>query len=76
MASGPRQCGQFDAASDGSGLAVVIDDLHYDTTYVLYQALAESNGLEVRVVESEGGRAPVFVLLWSPAGGADEGWVI
>jgi selenocysteine lyase/cysteine desulfurase len=43
----------------GAGDNVVIDDLHYDTTYVLYQALAESRGLEVRVVESQGGRAPV-----------------
>ena len=43
----------------GTGDNVVIDDLHYDTTYVLYQALAEARGLEVRTVRSEGGRAPV-----------------
>jgi selenocysteine lyase/cysteine desulfurase len=43
----------------GSGDNVVIDDLHYDTTYVLYKALAEARGLDVRIVRSEGGRAPV-----------------
>jgi selenocysteine lyase/cysteine desulfurase len=43
----------------GAGDNVVIDDLHYDTTYVLYQKLAESRGLDVRVVKSEAGGAPV-----------------
>jgi selenocysteine lyase/cysteine desulfurase len=43
----------------GAGDNVVIDDLHYDTTYVLYQHLADTRGLEVRVVSSEAGRAPV-----------------
>ncbi len=43
----------------GSGDNVVIDDLHFQTTYVLYQHLAETSGLEVRVVPSRGGAAPV-----------------
>ncbi len=43
----------------GAGDNVVIDDLHYDTTYVLYQHLAQSRGLEVRVVKSEAGGASV-----------------
>lgn len=47
------------ALSMGSGDNVVIDDLHYDTTYVLYQRLAEATGLEVRVVQSQNGAAPV-----------------
>ncbi|MDE0394642.1 MAG: aminotransferase class V-fold PLP-dependent enzyme [Gammaproteobacteria bacterium] len=38
---------------------VVIDDLHFQTTYVLYQHLAETSGIEVRVVPSSGGAAPV-----------------
>jgi len=46
------------ALSLGSGDNVVIDDLHYDTTYVLYQRLAESTGLEVRVVPNRHGAAP------------------
>ena len=43
----------------GPGDNVVVDDLHYETTYLLYQHLAESRGLEVRIVESDGGRASV-----------------
>ena len=38
---------------------VVIDDLHFQSTYVLYQHLAETSGIEVRVVPSRGGAAPV-----------------
>ena len=38
---------------------VVVDDLPCETTYLLYQELAESSGLEVRTVRSEGGTAPV-----------------
>jgi len=43
----------------GAGDNVVIDDLHYETTYLLYQQLRESTGLEVRIVRSEAGSAPV-----------------
>jgi selenocysteine lyase/cysteine desulfurase len=42
----------------GSGDNVVVDDLHYETTYLLYQELAKATGLEVRIVRSEGGAAP------------------
>jgi selenocysteine lyase/cysteine desulfurase len=38
-----------------AGENVVIDDLHYDTTYVLYRHLADTRGIDVRVVESVGG---------------------
>jgi len=41
----------------GRGDNVVIDDLHYETTFILYQKLAESRGLEVRIVPSQGGVA-------------------
>jgi selenocysteine lyase/cysteine desulfurase len=42
-----------------AGDNVVIDDLHYDTTYLLYQQIAEKTGLEVRIVRSEDGSAPL-----------------
>lgn len=42
----------------GAGDNVVIDDLHYETTYLLYQHLAETRGLEVRIVPSSKGSAP------------------
>jgi len=41
----------------GEGDNVVIDDLHYETTYILYQHLAETHGLEVRIVPSRDGVA-------------------
>ena len=64
------EIGVLFATSDGENIVsraldlkqgdnVVIDDLHYDTTYLLYQQLAEQRGLEVRVVNSEAGGAPV-----------------
>ena len=37
---------------------VVTDDLHFDTTYVLYQRLAEARGVEIRIVPSRDGAAP------------------
>ena len=43
----------------GPGDNVVIDDLHFQTTYVLYQYLAETKGIEIRVVPSRGGAVPV-----------------
>lgn len=63
-----REIGMLFATSEGENIVaralelgpgdnVVIDDLHYDTTYVLYRSLAESRGLDVRVVKSEGGRS-------------------
>lgn len=41
----------------GRGDNVVVDDLHYETTYLLYQHLAETKGLDVRIVPSSGGAA-------------------
>ncbi|HIA74222.1 MAG TPA: aminotransferase class V-fold PLP-dependent enzyme [Gemmatimonadetes bacterium] len=64
------EIGVLFATSDGENIVsraldlkqgdnVVIDDLHYDTTYLLCQQLAEQRGLEVRIVNSEAGGAPV-----------------
>lgn len=36
---------------------VVLDDLHYETTYVLYKTLAKTKGIDVRIVASVDGRA-------------------
>ena len=41
----------------GAGDNVVIDDLHYDTTYVLYRHLADTRGVELRVVSNQDGEA-------------------
>ena len=41
----------------GAGDNVVIDDLHYETTYVLYRHLAETRGVEIRIVPSVDGSA-------------------
>ena len=43
----------------GPGDNVVIDDLHFQSTYVLYQQLAETKGVEIRVVPSREGGVPV-----------------
>ena len=43
----------------GPGDNVVIDDLHFQSTYVLYQQLAENRGIEIRVAPSRGGALPV-----------------
>lgn len=65
-----REIGLLYATSDGENIVsraldcgpgdnVVIDDLHFQTTYVLYQHLAETRGVEIRVVPSGGGAVPV-----------------
>jgi selenocysteine lyase/cysteine desulfurase len=41
-----------------SGDNVVIDDLHYETTYNLYRHLAADNGVELRIVRNTEGVAP------------------
>lgn len=43
----------------GAGDNVVIDDLHFQSTYVLYQHLAETTGVEIRVVPSRDGAVSV-----------------
>ena len=43
----------------GPGDNVVIDDLHFQSTYVLYRQLAETRGVEIRVVPSRGGAIAV-----------------
>ena len=39
----------------GAGDNVVIDDLHYDTTLILYNQLARTRGIELRIVKRVGG---------------------
>lgn len=41
-----------------AGDNVVIDDLHYRNTYVLYQHLKEQQGIEVRIVRNINGATP------------------
>ncbi len=41
----------------GAGDNVVIDDLHYETTFVLYRHLEETRGVELRILASEDGAA-------------------
>lgn len=42
-----------------AGDNIVIDNLHYDTTFVLYNHLAKTRGIELRIVESVDGEAPL-----------------
>ncbi|MDZ4376315.1 MAG: aminotransferase class V-fold PLP-dependent enzyme, partial [Phenylobacterium sp.] len=42
-----------------AGDNVVIDDLHYDTEFVLYRELERTRGIELRVARSRGGAAGV-----------------
>ena len=62
------EIGILDATSAGENLVansldlvagdnVVIDDLHYETTFVLYRHLEETTGVELRILESEDGAA-------------------
>jgi cysteine desulfurase/selenocysteine lyase len=37
---------------------VVINDLHYDTSFILYQHLAATQGVEVRIIENRNGATP------------------
>ena len=64
-----EEIGVLFATSDGENIVtraldlragdnVVIDDLHYDTTYILYQHLRETRGIEVRTVRNRDGAAP------------------
>lgn len=41
----------------GPGDNVVVDDLHYTTTYVLYKTLEKKKGIELRIAPSVEGRA-------------------
>lgn len=42
-----------------AGDNVVIDDLHYDTTVVLYNHLAKTLGVELRVIQNVDGESPL-----------------
>lgn len=65
-----REIGVLYATSDGENIVtraldlapgdnVVIDDLHYETTYALYRRLEAERGIELRIVANAGGAAPV-----------------
>ena len=41
-----------------AGDNVVIDDLHYETTFVLYQHLEKTRGIDLRIVRNRQGAAP------------------
>ncbi len=62
------EIGILDATSAGENLVarslelnrgdnVVVDDLHYETTYALYRGLAEARGVELRIVRANDGAA-------------------
>jgi selenocysteine lyase/cysteine desulfurase len=68
VGAGEAEIGILDATSAGENLVaraldlgpgdnVVIDDLHYETTYALYRELAVSRGLDLRIVRSGDGAA-------------------
>ncbi len=66
----PREIGFLFATSEGENLVtgaldlrpgdnVVVDDLHYTTSYVVYKTLERTKGIDLRIVPSVGGRADV-----------------
>ena len=66
----PGEVGLLSTTSEGENVVtaslglrrgdnVVIDDLHYDTTVLLYNHLVEANGIELRIAENVDGEAPL-----------------
>jgi len=66
----PYEVGFLSTTSEGENLVtgaiglqpgdnVVVDDLHYTTSYVLYRTLEQTKGIELRIVPSVDGRAGV-----------------
>ena len=64
----PQEIGFLFSTSEGENLVasaldlrpgdnVVVDDLHYTTSYVLYKTLAKERGIELRIAPSVEGRA-------------------
>jgi selenocysteine lyase/cysteine desulfurase len=64
----PNEIGFLFSTSEGENLVtsaldlrpgdnVVVDDLHYTTTYVLYKSLERKKGIELRIAPSVAGRA-------------------
>ena len=69
-----EEIGLLYATSDGENIVsralnmqagdnVVIDDLHYQSTYVLYQRLKEKLGIEVRIVRNINGATPAEMFM-------------
>jgi cysteine desulfurase/selenocysteine lyase len=69
VGAGVDEIGLLFATSEGENIVagaldlkagdnVVIDDLHYETTFVLYRHLAATRGIELRIVPSRGGACP------------------
>ncbi len=70
IGAGTPEIGVLYATSDGENIVtralelgspdnVVIDDLHYETTYALYRRLEGERGIELRIVRNRDGAAPV-----------------
>jgi selenocysteine lyase/cysteine desulfurase len=66
----PKEIGFLFATSEGENVVtagldlragdnVVVDDIHYTTSYVIYKTLERTRGIELRIVPSVGGRADV-----------------
>ena len=66
----PGEVGLLSATSEGENVVtaaldlrpgdnVIIDNLHYDTTVVLYNHLVKTRGIELRVVENVEGTSPL-----------------
>jgi selenocysteine lyase/cysteine desulfurase len=64
----PQEIGFLSATSEGENLVasalglksgdnIVVDDLHYTTSYVLYKTLEKQRGIELRIAPSVEGRA-------------------
>ncbi|HAK56281.1 MAG TPA: hypothetical protein DCP38_12495 [Acidobacteria bacterium] len=70
MGASPEEIGFLSATSDGEntmaqaldlqpGDNVVLDSLHFSTSYILYRHLEQTRGIELRVAEAEDGAVPV-----------------
>ncbi len=64
----PKECGFLFSTSEGENVVadavglkpgdnVVVDDLHYNTTYALYRHLEATRGIELRIVRQTAGAA-------------------
>ncbi|HJO37697.1 MAG TPA: aminotransferase class V-fold PLP-dependent enzyme [Vicinamibacterales bacterium] len=70
VGASPEEIGFLSATSDGEntmaqaldlepGDNVVLDSLHFSTSYILYRHLEQTRGIELRVAEAEDGAVPV-----------------
>ena len=70
VGSAPDEIGFLSATSDGEntianaldlkpGDNVVLDELHFSTSYILYRQLEQTRGIELRIAKAEDGAVPV-----------------